>query len=407
MKHVVFVAPFLLDATVRFVNAVAGLRNTKVGLISQDATDRLAPSLRSRIDGHYRVDNAMDADQLTAAVLAMKKHLGRVDTLMGTLEQIQEQLAVVRERTGIDGIRPDAARNFRDKSQMKHLLRAAGIPCARHALCQSREDVSRFVASVGYPVVLKPQQGAAAVATYRVDSEDSLNAALGTLAPSAERPCVAEEFIVGEERSFETISIRGNPVWHSGTLYTPTPLTVLENPWIQWTVTLPRETDTDNMRAIAPAGRAALKALGMTTGISHMEWFRRRDGSVAVSEIAARPPGAQIMTLNSYAHDADFYSLYANLMVNEEFAVGERKYAVGCAFFRAQGTGSKVVALKGIEQAQREVGQWIVEAKLPRVGQQRSTGYEGEGYAIVRHPETEVVEFALKRLVSQVRVVAG
>ena len=34
-------------------------------------------------------------------------------------------------------------------------------------------------------------------------------------------------------------------------------------------------------------------------------------------------------------------------------------------------------------------------------------GYEGDGYAIVRHPETAVVEEALKRIVSRVRVELG
>ena len=86
---------------------------------------------------------------------------------------------------------------------------------------------------------------------------------------------------------------------------------------------------------------AALKALGMGTGISHMEWFRRNDGSVAISEIAARPPGAQFTTLISYAHDFDMYKAWARLLVFEEFTPPRRDYACGIVFLRGQGTGSR------------------------------------------------------------------
>ena len=58
----------------------------------------------------------------------------------------------------------------------------------------------------------------------------------------------------------------------------------------------------------------------------------------------------------------------------------------------------------GIERAQKEMGHLVVEAKLPRRGQPRSSSYEGEGYVIVRHPETRVVVEALRKLISSVRV---
>ena len=52
------------------------------------------------------------------------------------------------------------------------------------------------------------------------------------------------------------------------------------------------------IRAIAPT---ALRALGLRTGLTHLEWFRRPDGTVAVSEVAVRPPGAQISSMLCYA----------------------------------------------------------------------------------------------------------
>ena len=68
---------------------------------------------------------------------------------------------------------------------------------------------------------------------------------------------------------------------------------------------------------IRAAGHRALAALGMGTGLSHTEWFRRADGSIAISEVGARPPGAQFTTLMSYAHDVDFYRACATSYLTE------------------------------------------------------------------------------------------
>jgi len=43
----------------------------------------------------------------------------------------------------------------------------------------------------------------------------------------------------------------------------------------------------------------------------------------------------------------------------------------------------------------------------PHVGQSRASGYEGEGYAIVRAPTTDEAVAALRALVTNIRVVLG
>src|SRR5439155_3137847 len=143
--------------------------------------------------------------------------------------------------------------------------------------------------------------------TFRIDNEGQLRDVLGFSAPSAAAPMLLEEFVQGEEHSFDSVFVEGQPAWHSISHYSPTPLDVLNHPWIQWTVLLPREIDTPAYDDIRTAASSALRALGLRTGLTHMEWFRRPDGSLAISEVAARPPGAQLMTLLSYAHDQDLY----------------------------------------------------------------------------------------------------
>ena len=168
----------------------------------------------------------------------------------------------------------------------------------------------------------------------------------------------------------------------------------------------PREVDDARYDDIREAGSRALQVLGMETGLSHMEWFRRRDGSIAISEVAARPPGAQITTLNSRAHDIDFVRAWAQLMVFGTFERPMRKYAVGVAFLRGQGSG-RIQEVHGLDQIGREMGSLVVDVKIPSAGQAPAASYEGDGYIILRHPETAVVMQALQRLISVVRVELG
>ena len=166
---------------------------------------------------------------------------------------------------------------------------------------------------------------------------------------------------------------------------------------------LPREVDDAQYDDIRSAARRALTVLGMRTGITHLEWFRRSDGSIAISEVAARPPGAQITQLMSYAHDFDTVQAWARVMIFGEFEPPERKYAAGAAFLRGQGEG-RIVAVHGVDEVNRELGSLIVAAKAPAIGATPSTGYEGDGWVIVRHPDTATVERAVLKLVSTIRV---
>jgi hypothetical protein len=394
--NVVFVAPFSMEATLRFVNAVAGLEGVRLGLVTQEPVEVLPPDLRARLAAHWRVADGLDPGQIEQGTRAIGRHLGGVDRLLGTLEQLQVPVAEVRERLGLPGMGAEVARNFRDKARMKTLLRRHGLPCARHRVATSLEDARAFVGEVGYPVVVKPQAGAGAKSTFRVEDDARLAEVLGSSA-------LLEEFVRGREHSFDTVSIRGKPVWHSLSRYDPTPLEVLREPWIQWCVMIPREVDDPRYDDVRQIAFRALEVLGMGSGVTHMEWFRREDGSVAISEVAARPPGAQFCSLISWANDFDFYSAWARSVVFERFDPPARKFAAGAAYLRGQGQG-RVSAIRGLEQAARELGPLVVESRLPRTGQGPSGSYEGEGYVILRHPETRVVEEALRRLISIVRV---
>ena len=407
MPLVIFVAPWFSGFALRAIEALVGLPDVRLAVINQDSQEKLAPHLRDAVAGHRRVENVFDGDQIAHAAGSLSHQLGQpIQRLFGALEQLQVPLAEAREKLCVEGMGVEAARNFRDKARMKTVLREAGVPCARHGLAASEAEARAFAEEVGYPLVVKPPAGAGSLSTFRVNDDAALGEALRMTAPDAREPVLLEEFITGDEHSFETISVGGRAVWHSLTHYYPAPLEVLRNQWIQWCVLLPREVDDPKYDDIRRAAFRALEVLGMDTGLSHMEWFRRADGGVVISEVGARPPGAEITTLISRANDIDFLRAWARVMVFGEFDPPERRYAAGAAFLRGQGRG-QVRAVHGLEQAQRELGPLVVDVKLPAIGQSPASSYEGEGYVILRHPETAVVEQALLRLISLVRVELG
>jgi len=61
----------------------------------------------------------------------------------------------------------------------------------------------------------------------------------------------------------------------------------------------------------------------------------------------------------------------------------------------------------GLDAVSSGVRDLVVDIQLPRPGQPAAETYEGEGYVILRHPETKVVVEALQHLISVVRVEIG
>ncbi|HJQ39950.1 MAG TPA: hypothetical protein VKB93_22635 [Thermoanaerobaculia bacterium] len=396
--NVLFAAPILSENANRVIAAASRIDGVRLGVITQDPAEKL----RAEVAQHWRVADILDTGQLSWAVENVAKRLGGADVLFAAYEQLQVPIASVREKYGIRGMRAETARNFRDKARMKDLFAAAGLPCARHARIATDDDAWRFAEANGYPLVYKPVEGAGARSTFRVDDAAQLRDALRISPP----PGLIEEHILGDEHSFEGVCVDGKLVWHSLTHYSPTPLEVLRNGWIQWCIVLPRELDDARYDDIRAAGARALEVLGMDTGLCHLEWFRRRDGSIAISEIAARPPGAQIMDLVSWAHEIDFDEAWVRLMVLGTFEPPPRKWSTGIAFLRGQGEG-RVKAVHGLEEAAAAVGPLVVASKLPSIGQMPAGGYEGEGFLIVRHHETTVVEEALRTIINLIRVEMG
>lgn len=404
MVHVVFAIPFAMESTLRFARAAMALPGVRLSVVSQDDPRQFPADFVANLAGFERVGDALRPQELIAGIRRLAGRNGAPDRLLGILEPLQEPLAIAREQLRIRGMDAATARNFRDKARMKDLFAAHDLPCARHRLCATTDEAQQFAREVGFPLVGKPPAGAGAKATSRCDTMADLQAFLRAVPPAPGRAVLLEEFVLGREFSFDTVTLHGQHVFHNICCYYPTPLEVMENPWIQWCVVLPRDLRGPEFAAIHRLGPRALSVLGMWTGMSHLEWFRRPDGSLAIGEVAARPPGAQFTTLMGLVTGADMYRVFAELTVHETFTPLQRRFAAGAAYLRGQGKGALVRAVRGLREACADLGDLVVEVQAPVVGRAASSSYEGDGFVLVRHPDTALVEKAVRHIVDTVRV---
>lgn len=394
----VFAAPFPGEVTHRFARAARQIEGVRLlGLVHTPPSEALYHDVQ-------RVEDPLNVHSLRAGMEALSRRHGRIDRVIGILEAIQVEIAELRRAFGVPGTKPEIAEIFRDKAKMKAALSRAGLPVARSRMIDGRKTAFEFADQVGFPFVVKPPAGMGAKSTFRVSSGAQLEHALQGLAASPTRPLLGEEFLTGREHSFETITVEGRVRLGSASDYLPSCLEAVENPWIQWACLLPRDLEGEEYAGVADLGRAAVAALGLHQGVTHMEWFRRPDGSAAIGEIALRPPGANISLMTGVAHGMDMYRAWARAEIDGEFdGPYARQKAVGSAFLRGMG-GGRVASVQGIREVSERVGRYLVEAQLPILGAPKKDSYEGDGYVVVAHEDTQFVKKLLHDIVSTVRV---
>ncbi len=403
MIPVAYITPNFTANAIRFIEAFASLYNVRLIIISQEPVSLLPSWQQSRISISRQVTDVFDKWTIIKTLTDLQKITGPVHRILGATEQLQVPIAEARLALGIAGMNTEAAQNFRDKSRMKTLFDENGIPCARHELVNDYENGVAFVKRCPYPVVAKPVAGAGSQTTFKVTNDAEMLAAFTTMGHISADGVIIEEFIQGQEYSLDTFSLNGKVLGQTINQYLPTPLEVMSNPWMQWRVQLRKDSNSKAFEDIRKAGKKALDVLGMKTGMSHMEWFRRMDGSLAISEIAARPPGAQFTTLISRACDFDVIKAWVGLMLFDKEVEHEIKYASGAAYFRGEGSGC-VRHVEGLDKIRSRYNDIITDIRVPKAGQEKSASYEGEGFIILRHPEQKVVEEALQEIISTVKV---
>ncbi len=400
-RNVIFVAPIVDEPAARFLRALARLEDVQVlGVVHKQPPPENVKLFADLV----RIPHPLDPAEIIEGIGVLRRHHGQPFRIVGALEAIKVQLAMARELFGVPGVGVRTASVFRDKSRMKDALRAAGLPVARHAVLRTEADARAFVAEVGFPLVLKPIDGVGARSTARVSTMEELFRMLRDMGSCPSSPALAEEMVVGKEYSFEAITIGGEPQVSSFSEYLPGCLEVLENPWIQWSCVLPREVDSPLHDRVRRLGFDVIRTLGLQNGMTHMEWFERSDGSLAVGEIAQRPPGPQLCQMTGLVHGIDIHRAWARAVVDGVLdAPWKREHAAGTVFIRGQGAG-RVRTIHGVAETRDGLGEHLVEMKLPEIGAPKNTSYEGDGYVVVRHRETEAVKTLLGKVMQTLKI---
>jgi hypothetical protein len=342
---------------------------------------------RRHLSGYLEVRSLWDEAEVLAAVAALHARVG-LDRVECLWEPGMIAAARLRERLGIPGMSEAETLPFRDKERMKQVLDRAGIRTPRHFRARTAAEVREAAAGVGFPLVVKPIAGAGSADTYRSDGPEELEAVLRRLGHVPE--VSVEEFVAGEEYTFDTISVHGEIAYFNIAWYRPKPMIGRSVEWISpQTVTL-RDVDDPRLAPGRAMGRAVLRALGFRTGFTHMEWFLTPEGEAVFGEIAARPPGARSVELMNYACDIDVFTGWAEGVCRGTFTQPvERLYNAAVIFKRAQGEG-RIQRVEGLESLLARFGRHIVVVDLLRLGEPRRNWRQtllSDGSIIVRHPD--------------------
>lgn len=334
-----------------------------------------------------------DAEQLIAKAVELRD----LDRIVTTHETLLESVARANEVLGLPGLSVEVVRRALDKAQLKSALETAGINTPRHRVVSSFAEARRFAEEIGFPLVLKSLSGSGALATFVIHSDLDLKN-LTELSGAF----LAEQYITGQELCVDTITIDGEPQFHSVCCYQPSILEAVENPKTMWSCVMPR--DMNPYKNFIEQGLKAVRALEVGNAMTHMEGFIDSAGHAWFTDATLRPAGARIAPMLAHAYDIDPYRAWARVAVDESFdGPWERKYAVGTVFLRGLGSGS-VHEVSGIELVQQEFSDLLVDARWPRSGARKSATYTGDGYLTLRHPETEVVQQALQRIAQLVKI---
>jgi biotin carboxylase len=355
--------------------------------VGDQGPGQLPPLVQQHLSGYLPVRSLWDEAAVVEAVRGWPE-AARLDGVECLWEPGMLLAARIREALGLPGLSIAETVPFRDKEAMKQVLDRAGLRTPRHIRCASVHACWEAAERIGYPIIVKPIAGAGSADTYRVESADELRGILPRLRHVPE--VSVEEFVDGDEFTFDTVTIRGQVAYHNVAWYRPRPLVARSHEWISPQVIALRHVDQPTLAQGVELGHQVIRALGFQSGFTHMEWYRKSDGEVVFGEIGARPPGAHQVDQMNVACDFDVYREWGRAVAFGRFdARIERKYNVSNIYKRAQGEGH-IARIAGMERIMRLYGEHIAWNKLLPVGAPRRNWRNtlvSDGFLMVRHPD--------------------
>ena len=325
MQNFIFISPNFPTNYWQFCRELKNNGMNVLG-IGDQPYDELKPELKDSLNEYYKVGSLENYDEVYRAVAFFTFKYGRIDWL--------ERDAALRTDFHItSGFQTSDMPRIKYKSKMKEYYKKAGIATARYHMVDDFEGCKKFVDEVGYPVVVKPDNGVGASDTHRLSSDAQLKEFL--VYKTAHHPDVEyimEEFVRAEVNSYDAIiDANGNPIFEAGNV---SPMSIMDivndndNSIYYIIKDLPEDT-----RA---AGRAAVKSFGVKSRFIHFEFFRMTEdqasmgkkGQIVALEVNMRPCGGFTPDMINFARSTNVYKIWADMIAfgGTDMPVGEHFY---------------------------------------------------------------------------------
>jgi hypothetical protein len=403
--HIVFIEPRFPGNQKLFVRGLAEVGAT-ITAIGEGSKESLDDDLKRWLTHYESVQNVCDEAAVSNALrfIQSKKH---VDRLEATIEAHIMPTAKVREAAGIPGTSVKTAFLCRDKPAMKAALREGGIPCAQSTAASSLEEATKFAEQTGFPLIVKPRDGAGASGATRVDSMKDLAAALASFGQG--RSVAIEEFIEGHEGFYDTLAINGEIIHDFATHYYPNVLEAMRTRWISPQFLATNRIDTaPAYEEVKTLGKKVVAILGIETSATHMEWFFGPKG-LKFSEIGCRPPGVRAWDLYNVGNDMDLYREWAMAVCwGRPSQKPSRRLSAGIIALRPSQDG-RIAHYEGIDAVNRTFGPYIIDAHLPPEGtptQPVAAGYMANAWIRMKHENYDDLHRMLDLVGQTVKVIA-
>lgn len=334
MKNFIFISPNFPTNYWRFCKELKANGLNVLG-IGEQPYDELLPQLKESLNEYYKVSSLENYDEVYKAVAFFIHKYGRIDWLESNNEYWLERDAMLRTDFNItSGFQTSDMPKIKHKSKMKPYYKKANIPVARYHMVKELKDCEKFIKTVGYPVVAKPDNGVGASDTWKITDHDALVAFLENKVAGVEY--IMEEFIKAEVQSYDAIiDSNGDPIFETGNVTCVSIMDIVNTKgdslyYIQ--KYLPEDTKMQ--------GRATVKAFGVKNRFVHFEFFRMledqesmgKKGDVVALEVNMRPCGGFSPDMMNFANSVDVYKIYADMIAYDKTEItadGEHFY---CAY---------------------------------------------------------------------------
>lgn len=407
--HVILLAPHFPAGQRRFLAALKSVGARVTGIVDASLAS-VDHEVKGMLDDVEVIGNVTSEQQVYEAVRRVQERGPWVHRLEATIEAHVLTAARVRERTGIPGTPAEVVLRCRDKVLMKSFVKEHGIPSAAHEGISTLEEARAFAGVHGYPVILKPRDGAGSAGTWKVDNEAELNRVCQELGMQHRPvPVAIEEFITGHEGFYDTLTVNGRVVMDFVSHYYPNVLPAMRDPHTHAMILTTNRAELSSYGELRELGQRVVGTLGLETCATHMEWFFGPKG-LKFSEIGARPPGVNFWDVYCAANEIDLYQEWARaICYGDIHARPTRRYTAGLLSIRPTGQGT-VRGYVGGEEIQAKYGHHIVKAYLPPVGsrtQPIEAGYLANAWVIARHQDYDTCRAILDDIGHTLKMVAG